>query len=142
MRAPSRTVERARRLRREMTLPEVVLWSRLRRAGLDGLRFRRQHPLGPYVLDFFCAEARLAVEVDGMAHDSPGRAEADALRTAWLAGQGIAVLRLPARDVLRGEAEHVLPTIAAACAERLSLTPRPLHRPSDGPPPPRAGEEP
>ena len=119
MRAPRETVARARALRREMTLPEVVLWQRLRRGGLDGRRFRRQHAIGPYVLDFYCSEARLAIEVDGSAHDGPDRAVRDARRSAWLSERGIAVLRLLAADVLRGEeAEHVLPTIAAACAAR------------------------
>jgi len=119
MRAPSKTVDRARRLRRTLTLPEAILWRALRRRTLAGLRFRCQHPVGPYVLDFYCPEARLALEVDGAAHDHPLRAAQDEQRTAWLAEQGIRVLRLPARDVLRGDdAEHVLPTIAAACGAR------------------------
>ena len=59
VRAPTLTFKRARALRREMTLPEVVLWRALRRGDVAELRFRRQHPLGPYVLDFYCAEARL-----------------------------------------------------------------------------------
>ncbi len=127
MRAPSKTVAGARRLRRAMTLPEVILWRALRRTALDGFRFRRQHPIGPYILDFFCPEARLAIEVDRAAHDHPAQAAHDEARMAWLADRGIQILRLPARDVLRGnDAEHVLPTIAAACAERA--------------PPPFAGE--
>ncbi|WP_245512823.1 endonuclease domain-containing protein [Enterovirga rhinocerotis] len=90
----------------------------LRRKALAGFRFRRQHPIGPYVLDFYCPEARLALEVDGAADDHPTRAAHDAHRTAWPAEHAIRVLRLPARDVLRGDdAEHVLPTIEAACAE-------------------------
>src|SRR5438874_3677081 len=68
MRAPVRTLRRTRALRREMTLPEIVLWQALRRSLL-GLRFRRQHPIGPYVLDFYCPSARLAIEIDGLAHD-------------------------------------------------------------------------
>ncbi|MGA0598952.1 endonuclease domain-containing protein, partial [Enterovirga sp. CN4-39] len=88
------------------------------RQALGNFRFRRQHPVGPYVLDFYCPEARLALEVDGAAHDHPVRAARDEHRTAWLTEHGIRVLRLPARDVLRGDdAEHVLPTIVAACAE-------------------------
>ncbi|HXC26532.1 MAG TPA: DUF559 domain-containing protein [Stellaceae bacterium] len=53
-------------LRRNMSLPEVVLWQALRHGRLAGLRFRRQHPVGPYILDFFCASVRLAIEVDGL----------------------------------------------------------------------------
>jgi very-short-patch-repair endonuclease len=54
-----------------MTLPEVLLWQELRGGKLDGLQFRRQHPVGPYILDYFCTAARLAVEVDGRGHDEP-----------------------------------------------------------------------
>jgi very-short-patch-repair endonuclease len=61
------TTRNARNLRRKMTLPEVILWQWLRQRP-DGLKFRRQHPTGPYVLDFFCSDARLAIEVDGEAH--------------------------------------------------------------------------
>ena len=65
---PKKTVARARDLRRTMTLPEVLVWQHIRGRRLDGIRFRRQHPIGPYILDFFCEDARLAVEVDGESH--------------------------------------------------------------------------
>ena len=114
MRAPKGTVEKARALRRELTFPEVLLWQLLRGDRLSGLRFRRQHPVGPYVLDFYCTELALAVEVDGAAHDHPDRATRDARRDLWLAGQGIAVLRVPARDLLTDDGrQSVLATIAA-----------------------------
>src|SRR3954469_10158826 len=71
MRAPLLTFKRARALRRAMTLPEVLLWQALRGGQVGGLRFRRQHPIGHYVLDFYCPALRLAVEVDGAAHDIP-----------------------------------------------------------------------
>jgi very-short-patch-repair endonuclease len=61
-------VKRARELRRKMSLPEVILWQQLRRRP-GGFKFRRQHPAGPYALDFYCEEARLCIEVDGSAHD-------------------------------------------------------------------------
>jgi hypothetical protein len=73
MRAPTLTFKQARKLRRDMSLPEVILWEHLRRGGLSGMHFRRQHPAGPYVLDFYCAASRLAIEVDGAAHDLPGQ---------------------------------------------------------------------
>jgi very-short-patch-repair endonuclease len=115
MRAPLLTFKRARALRRAMTLPEAVLWQALRGGRAGGLRFRRQHPIGPYVLDFYCPAIRLAVEVDGAAHDIPDRAAHDLRRDAWLADQGIRVLRVPAADVLNEERrESVLDTIAAA----------------------------
>ena len=69
MRAPDATFGRARELRRTMSLPEVVLWQALRKRRLAGLRVRRQHPMGPYILDFYYPSARLALEVDGQAHD-------------------------------------------------------------------------
>jgi ATP-dependent DNA helicase RecQ len=95
---PSDIIDRARDLRREMSLPEVQLWQALRGEKLGGLKFRRQHPIAPYVLDFYCAGARLAVEIDGESHE--GRGAQDARRDAFLLDQGIRTLRIPARDVL------------------------------------------
>ncbi|MGN6486738.1 MAG: endonuclease domain-containing protein [Devosia sp.] len=113
MRGPIITFKRARRLRREMSLPEVVLWGAVRRGRLR-MRFRRQHPVGPYVLDFYCPETRLAVEVDGAVHDLPERALRDERRDAWLAEQGIRVLRFSAAQVLDDrELEGVLALIQA-----------------------------
>lgn len=89
----------ARRLRKEMTPPEIGLWLALRR-NLEGLRFRKQHSAGDYVLDFYCAPALLAIEVDGEAHARGDRPARDAVRDAWLASQGVRVLRYPASDVL------------------------------------------
>ena len=88
----------ARKLRRNPTDAEQRLWSRLRRRQVDGHRFRRQVPLGPYVVDFLCYEARLIVEVDGGQHDA--HAAADAARTAWLGSQDFRVIRFWNNDVL------------------------------------------
>ena len=118
MRAPLLTFKRARALRRAMTLPEVLLWQALRGGQVGGMRFRRQHPIGPYVLDFYCPALRLAVEIDGAAHDIPAQASHDLRRDAWLAAQGIRVLRVPAADVLSEEKrEGVLDTIAVGGAQ-------------------------
>ena len=134
MRASEKTFGRARTLRRQMTLPEVVLWQALRQGNLAGLRFRRQHPIGPYILDFYCAAARLAVEVDGMAHDAAAGTQHDERRDAWLAERGVKVLRVVAADVLRDESfEGVLIAIqqaAVAGAPSASLR---------SPPPPQCG---
>ena len=92
------TVEKARKLRRAMTQPEVMLWQHLR-AYPHGLKFRRQHPIGPYVADFYCPTAGLIVEVDGSHHDVETIAERDAARDAFLAGRGILVLRVPAKEL-------------------------------------------
>ena len=113
MEAPKRTINRARELRGAMSLPEVLLWQQLRRQCLEGLRFRRQHPVGPYILDFYCEDARLAVEVDGQGHGYGDRPAHDERRDAWLGRQGIRVLRLSARLVLK-EMDSALETIFAA----------------------------
>ena len=132
MDAPDLTIERARALRRSMTLPEVVLWQAVRRGNL-GVRFRRQHPLGPWILDFYCHARRLAVEIDGASHDDPDRIARDRRRAIWLEKRGISTLRIPARSVL-GNLDGVLEGLKARLGEG------PLHRRSGGPPPP-AGEE-
>ncbi|HWG06303.1 MAG TPA: endonuclease domain-containing protein [Beijerinckiaceae bacterium] len=103
MRAPSLTFKRARELRRKMTLPEVVLWQAVRKGRLAGLRIRRQHPIGPYILDFYCPSARLAIEVDGLVHDIAAQVRHDERRTAWLAERGVRILRIAAMDILKDE---------------------------------------
>ncbi|WBH16123.1 endonuclease domain-containing protein [Sphingomonas radiodurans] len=121
----------ARKLRRVMSYPEVPLWQRLR-GGV--VRFRRQHPIGPYVVDFYCAEARLVIEVDGEVHSQPRAIDDDASRDRFLTDNGYRVLRIPAADIL-SHADEVAASIA-------SLVARPLHhRPAVGGPPPRAGED-
>jgi len=89
----------AKRLRKQMTPPEIALWLALR-SNEACLRFRRQHAAGRYVLDFYCAPARLAIEVDGEAHNHGDRPERDAARDAWIIAQNIQVLRYPAREML------------------------------------------
>lgn len=114
----------ARKLRREMTLPEVLLWEQLRADKL-GMKFRRQHPVGPYIADFYSASAKLIVEIDGEAHGRGNRPERDELRDATMQGSGYKVLRFAAVDVLRNM-DSVLQTI---CAEMDG----PLHRASTVP---------
>ena len=101
MKARPRTRELAKRLRAELSPPELRLWLRLRASRSSGVRFRRQHPLGPYVLDFYCAPARLAVELDGFSHQTGERGERDRLKDHWLAEQGIRTVRIAAGEVLR-----------------------------------------
>ena len=98
-----------------MTPPEARLWRCLKGHKLGGYKFRRQHPIGPYILDFYCAAARLAVEVDGAVHDNPDQMARDRRRAAWLARQGVSVLRYPAtsiRDNLDGIVHGILARIA------------------------------
>jgi very-short-patch-repair endonuclease len=82
-----------------MSLPEVLLWNLLRRSP-EGVKFRRQHPLGPYVLDFYCAESKIAVEIDGITHDMGDRPERDDRRALRLGEQGIELVRIPAAEVM------------------------------------------
>ena len=139
---PGDTVKRARKLRSEMTLPEVKLWAELRKRP-GGFKFRRQHAAGNYVLDFYCASVRLCIEVDGFAHDSGDLSRKDKARSHWLRSQGVASTRVPARMVLE-DIEAVVLRIVEICEERrarhVSRTAMPLHHPADGPPP-RAGED-
>jgi very-short-patch-repair endonuclease len=120
----------ARKLRRELSLPEKLLWVRLR--GPD-IRIRRQHPIGPYVVDFYCASAKLAIEVDGFAHDMGDRPQRDEVRTEWLRCEGIELLRIPAKDVL-ADPDGVADALLRLCA-------KPLHHSAlpSGPPPPASG---
>lgn len=109
----------AKRLRKAMTSPEIGLWLALRRNDAC-LRFRRQHAADRYVLDFYCAPARLAIEVDGEAHARGDRPMRDAARDAWLAAQGTRVLRYSARDVL-SNLEGVVREIIAVALERRDM---------------------
>ncbi|HZF43053.1 MAG TPA: maleylacetoacetate isomerase [Sphingomonadaceae bacterium] len=108
------TVIHARELRRGMTAPELKLWRELRLRP-DGLKFRRQHPVGPYVLDFYCPAARVAIEVDGAAHGMGDQPRRDDERTRWLAAQGIRVVRVAGVDVSR-DFDAAYRMILAECA--------------------------
>jgi len=118
MRAPRKTIKKAKYLRRTLSAPEARLWSRLRRRAQDRPVFRRQHPIGPYVLDFYCAKARLAVEIDGQSHDMGDRPERDLRRDAWLRGRGVTVVRIPADELIR-RADEAADAIVRMAAEML-----------------------
>jgi ATP-dependent DNA helicase RecQ len=105
-------IRRARSLRHEGTEPECLLWNTLRNGQIGGLRFRRQHPIGPYVVDFFCHSAGLVVEVDGMSHDD--KAAPDAERSAYMVAQGLRILRVQNRDVM-SDLDAVSREIARLC---------------------------
>jgi very-short-patch-repair endonuclease len=107
-------VVRARELRENATRAEKKLWSRLRSRQIAGAKFRRQHPIGSYIVDFFCDEALLAIELDGGGHADAEQKEYDAARTEYLAGQGIRVLRFWNNEVLEntdGVLELILRTL-------------------------------
>ena len=94
-------VPSARRLRQPLTATEALLWEQLRDRRFEGLKFRRQHPFAPYVLDFYCPEKRLAIEVDGQGHIGGDQPERDNRRDGFLASQGVRTLRFPAELVFK-----------------------------------------
>jgi very-short-patch-repair endonuclease len=110
---PEALLRAARELRRNATDAEKYLWSLLRNRQLAGYKFRRQHPLGRFVLDFYCHEAKLCVELDGGQHAETAQAEYDRERTAWLNQEGIRVIRFWNTDVLNN-IEGVLQSILIA----------------------------
>lgn len=101
MDAHDQTRDFAKTLRRRLSLPEGLLWRAIKTRKLAGLHFRKQHPIGPYVLDFYCHAVKLAVEVDGQSHGFGDRPERDERRDLWLAAKGIRTLRISASTVLR-----------------------------------------
>jgi very-short-patch-repair endonuclease len=106
----------AKRMRRELSLPEVLLWIALK-ARPGGFKFRKQHPSGPYVADFYCHEARVIIEIDGEAHDHGNRPQRDLARDRWFVARGLDVMRIPAREVL-DDCDAVVRGIVARAAQR------------------------
>jgi ATP-dependent DNA helicase RecQ len=97
--ASTHMIGRARSLRQTETPPEELLWLALRNGQIGGLKFRRQHPIGPYVVDFYCRSVGLVVEVDGMSHDD--KIVRDAEKTKFIEGQKLRILRVTNEDVMR-----------------------------------------
>jgi len=111
--------ERRRELRRRQTEAERFLWGALRNRQLHGLKFFRQYSFGPYILDFYCTEKSLAIELDGGQHNLPEKREYDADRTAYLEAHGVEVIRFWNSDVMQ-DVQAVLQVIAQQATE---LTP-------------------
>ena len=103
----------ARKLRKNLTPAEALLWSGLKNKQLEGLRFRRQHPVGNFILDFYCPSCKLVIEVDGEIHDRPFQIERDRARTAKLEEYGYRVLRFSNERVMN-DLPQVLAEIKAA----------------------------
>ena len=120
----------SRVMRQSMTGTELRIWIRIRGRQLGGWKFRRQHPIGPYFVDFYCPAARLVVEVDGPRHDEWAAAY-DARRQAWLECEGYRVLRIPV-SVVDEDVESAVEWIAAALEERVRLRGPLLLRPLRG----------
>ena len=108
-----------------------MLWQRLRGARA-GAKFRRQHPIGPYVVDFYCREGRLVIEVDGEAHSRGDQPAKDVMRERFLKENGYQLMHIPAAEILRN-----IDGVANVIATRVAP---PLHHAAHGPPP-RAGED-
>ena len=99
LRQPIKLVKRARKLRKEMSLPEVLLWRELKGKPL-GVRFRRQFPVRGFIADFACLEVRLLIEIDGIAHDMGDRLERDDQRDILLKADGWRIILIAAKRVL------------------------------------------
>ena len=124
---PSEFLARVRELRRTATDAEKMMWQLLRNRQLDGWKFRRQHPINRYILDFCCHEAKLAIELDGGQHADPEQAYYDRERTLALETEGIRVLRFWNNDVLKNT-NAVLQVIWNAPSDSLSPGPSPEGR--------------
>ena len=119
IRAAKNVEQRARELRQPLTKAEAILWKLLRGRKLAGYKFRRQHPIGQFIADFYCAEAMLIVELDGAIHDE--QIEYDDARTEWLAAQGYQVIRFQNSQVINNLGD-VARTILSHCHELTGKT--------------------
>ena len=124
-----RNTERARTLRNQASPAERLLWQRLSNRQVEGCKFSRQMPVGPYFADFLCRERRLVVELDGFGHDM--QIEYDARRDRWMADAGYRVLRFTNDDVFE-RVEGVVWTIAEALRESAEAHPQPLPQAGGG----------
>ena len=115
MRATGKSMRAARQQRRRMSPPEVKLWALLRRSP-NSIGFRRQHPVGRYVADFYCPAAKLVIEIDGLVHDFANAAARDERRDAYMREFGLRLIRIPAADVLRDPIETAN-NLLAMCAD-------------------------
>lgn len=114
----SRLTDVARRLRKTSTDAERVLWHSLRARQLEGLKFRRQHPIGRYIVDFVCLERSVVVELDGGQHAEGIQREKDKARDQWLEDEGFTVLRFWDHEALSNR-DGVLEAIRKACLDTL-----------------------
>ncbi len=119
---PGHVIELARKLRQQQTRAEELLWMCLRNRMLNGLKFRRQHPLGRYIADFYCAEKRLVIELDGAVHRHPDQQAYDQIQQQEIEARGLIVLRLRNQQV-EYDLEHALDLIADVATRGLVALP-------------------
>lgn len=117
----------AKGLRKRSTDVERLLWSRLRAGRFEGMKFRRQHPIGEYITDFVCLERKLIIELDGGPHALPDELQKDRQRDDWLEKEGYTVARFWDNEVLTNT-----PGVLEAIRERLHRTPSPQSPPLKG----------
>jgi very-short-patch-repair endonuclease len=123
---PPEATTNARRLRRDATKAEKKLWYLLQRGQMAGQSFRRQHPLGKYIIDFYCSPLKLAIEVDGGQHNEQAHQAHDERRSQWLRGKGVTVLRFWNNDVLQNiegvwdEIERIATKLSLRAVSQLS----------------------
>ena len=125
MNTDPRLLEFARQMRHEPSPAEKLMWKLLRNRRLSGFRFRRQHPIQPYIADFYCSVAKLVIELDGDSHAES--LEYDQVREELMVSKGLRVLRFWNAD-LYGDEESVLETVHRACVERVNANPLVQHK--------------
>jgi very-short-patch-repair endonuclease len=123
--------DRAKSLRRTMTRAETLLWRYIKAGHLNGPQFRRQAPMGPYIVDFVCHAAKLIIEIDGASHDFESRVRRDQVRDRWLGSRGFQILRFTDSDVL-SSLEGVLTVIRDTATKRMRSAPPSLSLPRKG----------
>ncbi|MBS2212007.1 endonuclease domain-containing protein [Carboxylicivirga mesophila] len=122
--AKPNTFEKAKMLRKNMTIPEKILWEYLRNKKIFNLRFRAQHPIDIFIADFYCHQLKLIIEIDGKTHLSKKEQEYDIDRTAEFQHYGITVIRFTNEQVL-GEIHNVIRVIEEKCKSLFETTPNP-----------------
>ena len=132
---PKRLRSFAKEQRTMLTRAEEVFWREVRGGRFHGLKFKRQVPIAPYIVDFLCVAARVIIELDGEPHEAPERQMADADRDRWLREQGFVVLRF-SNDLVLGNCGLILAEVKRAIDARLAPSPAPLR----GAPSPAKGE--
>ncbi|SFG66658.1 Very-short-patch-repair endonuclease [Prevotella sp. KH2C16] len=111
--------EQRQQLRKEATPAERILWRHLQKRQVEGLKFRRQHGISLYVLDFYCPEIKLCIEADGAVHDTPEAREHDLERTRLLESNGIKVIRFRNEEI-ENNIEDVIQVIRKVARDRLA----------------------
>ncbi|MFQ3574490.1 MAG: endonuclease domain-containing protein [Thermodesulfovibrionales bacterium] len=124
---PKKSTDLAKNLRKRATDVEQLLWSRLRARRYEGMKFRRQHPIGKYIVDFVCLERKLIIELDGGQHAVPEETLKDKQRDAWLEKEGYTIMRFWNNEVLTN-----IDGVLEAIRERLYRTPSPQSPPLKG----------